>query len=68
MTCRELADRLGALRPATRLLYISGYPENLIAHRGVLDPGVAYLSKPFTATALAAKVREVLDAPRPLSK
>jgi DNA-binding response OmpR family regulator len=43
-----------------KVLFISGYSGEVIAHRGVLDAGVAYLAKPFTPAALAAKVREVL--------
>jgi len=41
---------------------MSGYTDGVIAHHGVLDAGVAYLQKPFTADFLARKVREVLDA------
>jgi CheY-like chemotaxis protein len=61
MTGRELATRLLALRPSLRTLYTSGYTANAIAHEGVLDPGVAYLPKPFSRAQLAAKVREVLS-------
>ena len=64
MTGPEVAGQLAVLSPGTKVLYISGYPEDLIAHQGVLDPGVAYLSKPFTAAALAEKVRDVLNKPR----
>jgi CheY-like chemotaxis protein len=63
ITGPEVADQLAALRPGTKVLYISGYPEDLVANQGVLDPGVAYLSKPFTAVALAEKVRGVLNSP-----
>jgi CheY-like chemotaxis protein len=61
MTGRELARMLLALRPSLKTLYTSGYPANAIAHEGVLDPGVAYLPKPFSPAQLAAKVREVLS-------
>jgi CheY-like chemotaxis protein len=63
MTGRELATRLLALRPSLKILYISGYTANVIAHEGLLDPGVAYLPKPFSPAQLAAKVREVLSEP-----
>jgi CheY-like chemotaxis protein len=61
MTGRELAMRLLTLRPSLKTLYTSGYTANAIAHEGVLDPGVAYLPKPFSPAQLAAKVREVLS-------
>jgi PAS domain S-box-containing protein len=62
MSGRQLADRLVSLRPEMRVLYMSGYIDNAIAHHGVLDPGIAYIQKPFARDDLASKVREVLDA------
>jgi CheY-like chemotaxis protein len=63
MSGKELADRMQALYPQTKILFTSAYTENAIVHQGVLDKGVALLQKPFTPTALARKVREVLDPP-----
>lgn len=60
----ELARRLTSLRPETRILYSSGYTDNAIVHRGVLEAGTAFLQKPFTPQTLARKVREVLDETR----
>ena len=61
MNGRELAEKLQALRPSIKSLYMSGYPADVIAHHGVLDPDVFFIEKPFSLTDLAEKVREVLD-------
>ena len=58
---RQLADRLLRLRPGIKVLYASGYTDDAIIHHGLLEPGIAYLQKPFTRDALALKVRAVLD-------
>jgi two-component system, cell cycle sensor histidine kinase and response regulator CckA len=61
MSGRELADRLRLRRPNAKILFLSGYTESAIAHRGVLAEGSEFLQKPFTAGVLARRVREVLD-------
>ena len=58
----QVADRIKASHPETRVLYMSGYTDDRIGHHGVLTPGTILLSKPFTPDALARKVREALDA------
>src|SRR5213592_1044324 len=61
MNGRELIRRLAPLRPDLRVLYMSGYADEAVAQHGVLDPGTAFLQKPFTPGGLADKVRGVLD-------
>jgi PAS domain S-box-containing protein len=63
MNGHELAARIREQWPELRVLYTSGYTDNTIVHQGVLDPGLAFLQKPYTAAELSAKVRDVLDAP-----
>jgi two-component SAPR family response regulator len=61
MSGPDVAAAVGTMRPGTQVLYISGYTDSAIDHHGVLEPGIAYLPKPFSADDLARKVREVLD-------
>jgi len=61
MNGRELAERLGAMRPQLKRLFISGYTADVIAERGVLEAGVHLLYKPFSSRELAARIRAVLD-------
>lgn len=59
----QLARTLSATYSGLKTLYVSGYTDDAIAQHGVLDDGVAFLQKPFTARALATKVRQVLNTP-----
>jgi CheY-like chemotaxis protein len=61
MTGKDLADRLLAIAPALRVLYMSGYTQDAIAHQGILDPDIQFLAKPFTQENLCQRVREVLE-------
>ncbi|GAA0548501.1 hypothetical protein GCM10010172_32930 [Paractinoplanes ferrugineus] len=61
MLGKEVAERLLVVRPATRVLYMSGYAQPVLHSQGTLDPGVALLEKPFTAADLLAAVRRRLD-------
>ena len=62
MNGRELAQRITEIRPNVKVLYMSGYTENVIGHNGTLDAGIRLLQKPFNLRDLKDKVREVLDA------
>ncbi len=62
MSGRDLARRIAQMAPHIRVLFMSGYTDNVIAQGGTLEPGLAFLQKPFTPVTLGLKVREVLDA------
>jgi PAS domain S-box-containing protein len=64
MSGREVAERLAVSRPDMKILFVSGYTDDAIVRHGILEPGTAFLQKPFSPQALARKVREVLEAGR----
>ena len=57
---RQLANRITRLRPAVKVLFMTGYARNAIVHQGVLDPEVDLLAKPFTVDSLGRKLRQVI--------
>jgi signal transduction histidine kinase len=61
MTGRQLADAAQVRQPDLKVLYTTGYTRNAVVHNGVVDPGMAFLPKPFTVNQLAAKVSSVLQ-------
>jgi DNA-binding NtrC family response regulator len=61
MSGKDLVDSISGRRPGMKVLYMSGYTPDAIVHQGVLEPGTHLLQKPFTPSALASKVREMLD-------
>jgi CheY-like chemotaxis protein len=63
MTGRELADRLRSVQPDLKVLYMSGYTANVIAHHGVLEEGISFLQKPFSVQDLANMIREAIGTP-----
>ena len=58
---KELADELLKEKPALKVLFMSGYTDDAIVSHGVLGPDIAFIQKPFVPTALAQKIRTVLD-------
>lgn len=61
MNGRQLSERLLALQPGLKVLFVSGYPAAELASQGVLNPGIVLLPKPYTPDTLQAKIREMLD-------
>ncbi len=62
MNGKELADSLSSKYPRIKILFMSGYMADVIAHQGVLDKGVQFIQKPFSIPVLSAKIRDILDA------
>jgi len=61
MSGKELAEKLISLSPNIKILFASGYTDNHIVHSGVLEEGINFIQKPYSAKALVGKVRQVLD-------
>ncbi|MBE0603610.1 MAG: response regulator, partial [Deltaproteobacteria bacterium] len=62
MNGRALAQSISSISPGIKVLFMSGYTDDVIAHHGVLDQGVHFIQKPFSMQSLAAKAREALDS------
>jgi two-component system, cell cycle sensor histidine kinase and response regulator CckA len=65
MNGKDLAARLKTIQPNLKVLFMSGYTSNVVAHQGMLDKDIYFLRKPFSVTELTLKVREVLDDGEP---
>jgi CheY-like chemotaxis protein len=61
MSGKELATQLVLRHPEMKVLFMSGYTDDAIVHHGVLDEGVSFIGKPYTPSALARKVRQVIE-------
>ena len=61
MNGRDLGKILAEEIPGLKRLFMSGYTADVIAHHGMLEPGVHFIAKPFTPSELAVKIREVLS-------
>jgi two-component system, cell cycle sensor histidine kinase and response regulator CckA len=61
MNGRELLERIRAIRPGLKCLYMSGYTADVITHKGILDEGVNFIQKPFLRDDFAVKVRQMLE-------
>ena len=63
MSGGQLAERLASIRPAMKVVFMSGYTDSSILNHGVLNSGIAFVQKPITPDSLLRKIREVLDSP-----
>jgi two-component system cell cycle sensor histidine kinase/response regulator CckA len=63
MSGRELAAQMAMVHPETKVLYVSGYTDDAVVRHGVLNAGLAFLQKPFSAESFLLKVRDALDTP-----
>ncbi len=58
---QELYTRLATMRPGLKVLFMSGYSDDVIAHHGMIDLGVQLIQKPFTSTEISRRIRSVLS-------
>ncbi len=58
---KELADELAPIHPGMKVLFMSGYTDDVIGKHGVLEEGVSFIAKPFSPEALAKRIRDLLD-------
>lgn len=65
MSGKELAQKLTGLCPSVKVIYVSGYPANVISYHGILEAGLNFLQKPFGSIELLAKVRKIIDGESP---
>jgi two-component system cell cycle sensor histidine kinase/response regulator CckA len=63
----QLYESLKKIQPNLKVVFMSGYPENVITHHGVLMEGLDFIQKPFNLNTLAEKIRQVLDRDNPTS-
>ena len=63
MSGHELAERFSPIRPQMKVLYISGYSEEMVANQSVVRREIQFHQKPFLPEDIAKKVREILDTP-----
>ncbi len=63
MNGRELGESIRRIRPDARIIYMSGYTDDVLVRTGAIGPGISFLQKPLRPEVLAAKVREALDSP-----
>ena len=61
MLGKEVAERVRAMRPGIRVVFMSGYAESALSHEGILDPDIVLVEKPFSDVSLLTQIREVLD-------
>jgi len=61
MNGRELAARLTAIDPDMKVLFMSGYTDNIVIQQGVLEPGIMLVNQPLVPNLLARKIREILN-------
>ena len=62
MNGKELQARIQEMKGGIRTLFTSGYPDDIVAHRGIIEQGLNFIPKPFAVLPLLKKVRAVLDA------